>query len=137
MEKMRNHRKDMHDSSTIALCVFPCLKPRNLFSILLLRFSRVTVIYSPAIATISSSVSFLQLLPASLLLSACSAFYLLLCVFFICTCACSIFSYPMLPRHLGSSATPGSCGAVAVDMCIYSATQKGSKLKMSWPRFQN
>ena len=113
----------MHDSSTIALCVFPCLEPRNLFSIPPL-FSRVTVIYSPALATISSSVSFLKLLPASLLLSAYSAFCLLLCVFFICTCACSIFSYLMLLRHLDSSATPGSCDAVTIAMCLHAATQK-------------
>lgn len=100
-------------------------------------FSRVTVIYSLARVTISSSVALLQLLPASLILSVCSTFYLLLFVFFICTCPCSISSYRMLPRHLDSSATPGSCGTVAVAMCIHTATQKGSKFKMSWPRFQN
>ena len=87
-------------------------------------FSQVTIIYSPAIATISASVSFLQLLPASLLLSVCSAFCLLMCVFFICTCACSFFSYLMLPRHLDSSATLGSCDVVAIAMCLHAATQK-------------
>ena len=87
-------------------------------------FSRVTIIYLPAIVTISSSMSFLQLLPASLMLSMCSAFCLLLSVFFICTCACSFFSYLMLPCHLDSSVTPSSCDAVAIAMCLHAATQK-------------
>ena len=87
------------------------------------------VIYSPARATISSSVALLQLLPTSLLLSTCSSSYLLLCVPLICTCPYSISSYRMRLCHLDSSATPGSCGAVAVAMCIHSATQKGSKLQ--------
>ena len=92
-------------------------------------FSWVTVIYSPALASISSSVSLHQLLPTSLLLSACSTFCLMLCASFICTGPYSISSYRMLPRHLDSSATPGSCGAVAVAMCIHTATQKKVKIQ--------
>ena len=45
-------------------------------------------------------------------------------VFFICTCVCFFFSYLMLLHHPDSSATPGSCDAVAISMCLHAATQK-------------
>ena len=69
-------------------------------SAFLLSFTQVTAIYSPTIATVSSSCGLLQLLPASLLLSVCSALCLLLYVLFICTHASAFFSYVPVPSQL-------------------------------------
>ena len=134
IEKIRNHRKVMHDF------------PQSLYDsspVTSLATSAASSFFQPGdcyLFTRSRDYQFLCVFSSaapSLLLSACFAFCLLLCVFFICTCACSIFSYLMLPRHLDSSTTPGSCDTVAIAMCLHVATQKGQNSKCSNQDFKN
>ena len=138
IEKIRNHMKNMHESSAATLRVLPCLWPRDFFSTpFFLTFSAGWLLFIHPLSRLSAPLCLLFGFSQLLSWYLCVPLPIFWCVSFICTCLCSISSYRVLSRRLGSSATPGSCGTVAVAMCIYSATQKGSKLKMSWPRFQN
>ena len=100
------------------------------FIAFLLSFNWVTAIYSPAIATASSSCVLLRWLPDSLLLSMSSSFCLSLYLLFVCAYAFAFFIYLLLLRHLDSSTTYCSCNLVVTAMC-HSTTQNLSFIQNS------
>ena len=97
IEKIRNHRRNMHDSSAATLCVFPWLEPRDLFSM------------RPTFSTTFSIQQPFQ--PGDCYLFTRSRDYRLLCVF---TSASPSFSPNVYVFHFLSSVVFPSSALVSV-----------------------